>query len=66
MWGWVPCCLASLLSIPGTVFLFLLWWGNHLLALPDVAGTRDTLQAEAHRRGAGAGCSLPVLGVVVS
>ncbi|KAF8237882.1 hypothetical protein L208DRAFT_1388523, partial [Tricholoma matsutake] len=65
-WGWVLCCSASLSSIPGAVFLFLLWWGNRLLALPDVAGTHDTLQAEAHRHGVGAGCSLPVLGVVVS
>jgi hypothetical protein len=31
MWGWLPCCSVlslSLLPVPGTVFLFLLWWGG--------------------------------------
>jgi hypothetical protein len=46
--GWVPCHSASLLSIPGTVFLFLLWWGGvicwhrPMLLAPGATGGRVT------------------------
>jgi hypothetical protein len=41
MWGWLPCCSVSLSPVPGTAFLFLLWWGG------IVCWHRPTLPASA-------------------
>jgi hypothetical protein len=58
VWGWVLHCLVSLSSVPGTILLFGIT--QHCWR------TQSTLQAEAYRHGAGAGCPLPALGHCVT
>ena len=60
-WGGY-CVVQQLLSVHGTVFLFLLWWGG---IAQHCGHLQSTIQAEAHRHGKSAGCPWEVLGVVV-